>query len=323
MMRRQMMYFDVDEAGGAGAGGGGGQEASAGSGQQAQSIFGTVSGGPEDASPGSGAEKVPANQEQETASGYDWDGDPMNLSAIQIEDPTKYLAGKFKSVQDLEKSYRELGAKIRQKREDIEAEIKGEYGPPEEYDVTSLAKAIGQEELPEDAAKEFTEWFKEAGLSQQQAEKVMDGVAQLTELVEPVIVKNEMDRLRLAWGKEDANGKVPMDEAALHERLKQLDAFARSFYGDAQYKALEQAGAFGTAESIMVMDAMMKAQQQQQTFQGHAPSNDEDLDSKINALFNHPAWSDATHPEHETVHSKLRALFDRKYGNSPPANAVM
>ena len=67
----------------------------------------------------------------------------------------------------------------------------------------------------------------------------------------------------------------------------------------------------------------MKAQQQQATFQGQAPSTDEDLDEKINALFNHPAWADATHPEHETVHKKLRALFDRKYGTETPKNMVL
>jgi hypothetical protein len=103
-----------------------------------------------------------------------------NAEATQAEETTqeaqddgyKY-AGKFSSVEDLEKGYKELGGKLREKNP----------GAPEEYSFDALAESetladykdkVAELNLQEDAyVQAMIPAFKEVGLTQEQADKLI------------------------------------------------------------------------------------------------------------------------------------------------------
>ena len=115
----------------------------------------------------------------------------------EIDTPTnpdtrpEWLPEKFKTPEDLVKAYNEMGSKIRQK-----------FEPPEDYEV----KLPESEELvdltPEDVAA-----FKEAGLTNEQAQKLTEYFYQsVVPSIQEARVSLELDRLADNWSmNKDSN----------------------------------------------------------------------------------------------------------------------
>lgn len=73
----------------------------------------------------------------------------------------KLLAGKYKTPEELEKGYKELSKKVREAKPQV----------PESYSLDAVKDFVGEEQDP--VLDDFLGEFKEAGLSQEQADRIL------------------------------------------------------------------------------------------------------------------------------------------------------
>ena len=150
----------------------------------------------------------------------------------QAERP-EWLPEKFKSAEDLAKSYTELEKKVTNK-------------VPETYDF-SMTKDMGLDEMPEDLSKEVTDVFKKSGFTQDQVKTAMAlysdqmGKMQQHMVNSPrVDLDQEQSALQQQWGNDYA------------DRLESVKKYA----GTLPQRVLEQP-LVDTAEGIQFLEQLM------------------------------------------------------------------
>ncbi len=145
-----------------------------------------------------------------------------------------WLPEKFKTPEDLVKAYNEMGAKIREKNE-----------PPENYEVT-LAGADDSRE-PLELTENDVAAFKEAGLTNEQAQKITDYFA---ESVMPDLIqaKADIEKQRLAqeWN-------MGADSNEFTQQLAKVKAWAQQNMPEAAVTELSR-----TANGVATLSKLME-----------------------------------------------------------------
>lgn len=171
----------------------------------------------------------PAPEPTAEPSGEDVVNTPTNPDARP-----EWLPEKFKSPEDLVTAYNEMGTKIREK-----------FEAPEEYEL----------KLPEGIDAGLTEadvqTFKEANLTNEQAQKVVDHMFNtiMPELMEAK-VSVERERLSSEWG-------IKSDSAEFGQQLAKVKAWANQNLPDAVVTELSR-----TASGVATIAQMMEQKSQ-------------------------------------------------------------
>jgi len=134
------------------------------------------------------------------------------------------LPEKFQTVEELAQAYNEMGTKIREKFDLPEGyespsqvieelqQLKESNTPPEKYENLKLPEGV------DELGESDTEFFKELGLSEEKAQKVMD---YFTENVLPAMAEKtaevEKERLGRQWGMDPQTPEFQDRMAALRE----------------------------------------------------------------------------------------------------------
>lgn len=153
---------------------------------------------------------------------------PEQETSPEAERP-EWLPEKFKTPEDLAKSYQELEKKIRQRSE-----------PPETYEL----------QLPEgvEFSDEDAEWFRELGASNEQAQKLLDYMyAEVLPAIQDAQVEVHQERLARAWG-------VDPGDPAFTQRLAAVKEWA-----DANLPASVVAEMAKTSNGVNALFQMMQA----------------------------------------------------------------
>lgn len=123
-----------------------------------------------------------------------------NTDTADVEQRPTWLPDKFKTAEDLAKSYTELEKTLAEKSPKV----------PTEYDF-SYAKEFGLADMDNELQKEVTQAFQHAKLTQQQAKEVMaiysDQVSKLTDQIQNAPRTNLQDEqsvLQKNWGDDYA-----------------------------------------------------------------------------------------------------------------------
>jgi sRNA-binding protein len=152
----------------------------------------------------------------------------------QEPDRPEWLPEKFKSPEDLAKSYTELEKKITNK-------------VPESYDFT-VAKEFGLDDIPEDLSKEVTEVFKKSGFSQDQVKTALalysDQLAKVQSQMANaprVDLDKEQTALQQQWGNDYA------------QRIDSVKKYANTLPERVLYQPLVD-----TAEGIQFLEQLME-----------------------------------------------------------------
>lgn len=148
------------------------------------------------------------------------------------EDRPNWLPEKFKSPEDLAKSYTELEKKLTNK-------------VPEQYDW-SVTQEFGLDEIPEDLSKEVTEVFKKANFTQDQVKTALalysDQLGKMAQQQpQQVDLKAEEQALKQQWGDEYVN------------RLENIKKFSSTLPDRVLYQPLVD-----TAEGIQFLESLME-----------------------------------------------------------------
>lgn len=153
--------------------------------------------------------------------------------ATEAERP-EWLPEKFKTPEDLAKSYSELEKKVSGNK------------APETYDF-SMTKDLGLDDMPEDLSKEVTDVFRKANFTQDQVKTAMalysDQLGKITQQMANaprVDLNQEQTALQQQWGNEYA------------DRLEAVKKYA----GTLPQRVLEQP-LVDTAEGIQFLEQLM------------------------------------------------------------------
>jgi len=159
-----------------------------------------------------------------------------SAEAQEAEQPERpeWLPEKFKSPEDLAKSYTELEKKVSTNK------------VPDAYDF-SMTKDLGLDEMPEDLSQEVTDVFKKSGFTQDQVKTAMalysDQMGKITQQMANsprVDLDQEQSALQQQWGNEYA------------DRLESVKKYA----GTLPQRVLEQP-LVDTAEGIQFLEQLM------------------------------------------------------------------
>ncbi len=158
---------------------------------------------------------------------------PEQEAATQPERP-EWLPEKFKTPEDLAKSYTELEKKVSTNK------------VPDAYDF-SMTKDLGLDEMPDDLSKEVTDVFKKSGFTQDQVKTAMalysDQMGKLQQQMAStprVDLDQEQSALQQQWGNDYA------------DRLEAVKKYA----GTLPQRMLDQP-LVDTAEGIQFLEQLM------------------------------------------------------------------
>lgn len=156
---------------------------------------------------------------------------PGEQPAQQEPDRPEWLPEKFKTPEDLAKSYSELEKKMTNK-------------VPDQYDW-SVTKEFGLDEIPEDLNKEVTEVFKKANFTQDQVKTALalysDQLGKMSQQQpQQADLKAEEQALRQQWGDEYVS------------RLEGIKKFSSTLPDRVLYQPLVD-----TAEGIQFLESLM------------------------------------------------------------------
>lgn len=161
---------------------------------------------------------------------FDKDGNALPPEEETAAERPEWLPEKFKSPEDLAKSYAELEKKLGERNE-----------IPETYELT-----YGDQQVP--LEEDDVEFFKEVGLSNEQAQKVY---SQLMDTVVPELQKarteTEVTKLSSAWNMD--TGSVQFKE-----RMGKLSAWAKNNMPEEAVSHLRS-----SAEGVQALWSMMQA----------------------------------------------------------------
>ena len=147
-------------------------------------------------------------------------------------DRPEWLPEKFKTPEDLAKSYSELEKKMTNKI-------------PESYDW-SITKDFGLDDIPEDLSKEVSEVFRKANFTQDQVKTALalysDQLGKMAQQPTPTTdIKAEETALRQQWGNDYA------------DRLENVKKFSSTLPDRVLYQPLVD-----TAEGIQFLESLME-----------------------------------------------------------------
>jgi len=230
---------------------------------------------------------------------YDWQADPAGLGRLDLQG-TKIL-GKYESVKALADGYQELRRVSSEKDEQVEQRLAAKYQPPEQYDFS-------KHQLSDDVSQALSKSFKELGLTQEAAEKA---IPLLQELVTPMAVEQNIERLGQVWG-----GDKPLGKPEVLAKLGEIDAWARQHFGEEGLRQMEAAGAYDTPESILLLDNLRKMQSEGKLWAGGKPASGADsLKSRIAAIEADPAYFDwktqRKGARYDELHKERTALYEQ------------
>lgn len=193
-----------------------------------------------------------------------------------------WLPEKFKSPEDLVKAYNELGGKLREKLE-----------PPEVYDL-KMPEGV-EAGLTEDDTKAF----KEIGLTNQQAQKLVEYFhANIVPEIQNIRKNVEMDRLSMAWN---------MPSTSSHEfaqRLVEVKSWAMRNLPEAAVSELAK-----TANGVNALYKMMQAGVDAKSIQ---PSQATRLSKKeLQDLMQDPRYINRDPDYMAYVQQKFKETFDQ------------
>ena len=197
----------------------------------------------------------------------------------------EWLPEKFKTPEDLVKAYNEMGKKIREKSE-----------PPESYDIKVAKGEDGEPEAIELSEHE-QEMFKEAGLTNDQAEKITQ---YFHDEVIPQIMEArtelEKDRLAFEWN-------VDKDSNAFTQQLAQVKAWAQQNLPDVIVNELSKSSA-----GVKTLANMMEQGAQSHRVTGTAAESRPDKSQLMELMNDERYWSGD-----EDYRSYVRKQFERAY----------
>jgi hypothetical protein len=262
-------------------------------------------GDPPPADPPPGA--TPPAEGDPPPSAYDWQADSAGLGRLDLKGSK--LLGKYESVKALEDSYQEVRKQLNFREETIESRLKEKYSPPEAYDFSSL-------KLSEDTAKTLGETFRDLGLTQEAALKA---VPLLQELVTPMVVEQNLQKLGERWG-----GEKPLDKPEVLAKLREVDAAARRQFGDAAVDSMEAAGAYDTPESIVLLDSMLKMGAEGKLWNGGRPVTGPDgIKARLAQIESDLAYYDWKAGQrgvrYEELHKERTELYEKLHGEEQKA----
>lgn len=161
---------------------------------------------------------------------FDKEGNALPPEEETTAERPEWLPEKFKSPEDLAKSYAELEKKLGERNE-----------IPETYELT-----YGDQQVP--LEEDDVAFFKEVGLSNEQAQKVY---AQLMDTVVPELQKarteTEVAKLSGAWN-------MDTDSVQFKERMSKLSAWAKNNMPEEAVSHLRS-----SAEGVQALWSMMQA----------------------------------------------------------------
>lgn len=161
---------------------------------------------------------------------FDKDGNALPPEEETAAERPEWLPEKFKSPEDLAKSYTELEKKLGERNE-----------VPETYELT-----YGDQQVP--LEEDDVAFFKEVGLSNEQAQKVY---SQLMDTVVPELQKarteTEVTKLSSAWN-------MDTDSVQFKERMGKLSAWAKNNMPEEAVSHLRS-----SAEGVQALWSMMQA----------------------------------------------------------------
>lgn len=161
---------------------------------------------------------------------FDKDGNALPPEEETTAERPEWLPEKFKSPEDLAKSYTELEKKLGERNE-----------VPETYELT-----YGDQQVP--LEEDDVAFFKEVGLSNEQAQKVY---SQLMDTVVPELQKarteTEVTKLSSAWN-------MDTDSVQFKERMGKLSAWAKNNMPEEAVSHLRS-----SAEGVQALWSMMQA----------------------------------------------------------------
>lgn len=209
---------------------------------------------------------------------------PEDEAETQTQERPDWLPEKFKTPEDLVKAYNEMGAKIREKNE-----------PPESYEIT-VTKGDEQEAI--ELTEGEVEAFREAGLSNEQAQKITQ---YFHDKVVPEIIEAkaaiEKDRLALEWGMDASSN-------AFTQQLAQVKAWAQQNLPDSVVTELSR-----SAAGVRTMANMMEQGAQGQRVTGNTADSRPDKSQLMEMMNDERYWNgDETYRDY--VRQQFQKAFD-------------
>jgi len=196
----------------------------------------------------------------------------------------EWLPEKFKTPEDLVKAYNEMGAKIREKSE-----------PPESYEIT-----VGDSENPEtvDLTENDVTAFKEAGLTNEQAQKVTE---YFYNSIMPDIVeaKTDIEKQRLAqeWN-------LGADSHEFSQQLAKVKSWANQNMPEAAVTELSK-----TANGVATLASLMEQGAASHRVVGDN-SNPRMNKQQLNDLMNDSRYWNGDEDYREYVRQQFARAFD-------------
>ena len=250
--------------------------------------------------------KVP---EMDTGSWYQSLPDGFDHNILNDKDK------QYKSFEDYVKSTHELRGKLSEKgiippdenateeeRNAFLEQIK-DYIPsnvPESYELEALKEI----ELPEEQQKEITSTFKELGLSNEQANGILEFYGkELAKDIQSVETQREEARmeaekaLKSEWGAEY--------DARIERASKTLDRLGNEFGEFAS-----EHGLFTRKEFIALLDKIGSAES---TIPKGEPSNGMNIDNRIKEIKSNPKFMRGTYEERRQLSEELKNLIEQKH----------
>jgi len=209
---------------------------------------------------------------------------PEDETETETAERPDWLPEKFKTPEDLVKAYNEMGAKIREKNE-----------PPEAYE---LKVTTGDEEKNIDLTEAEVEVFKDANLTNDQAQKITQ---YFHEHVVPEIVNAraaiEKDRLSVAWNLEPGS-----EEFA--QQLSQVKSWADQNLPDTVVAELSR-----SASGVQTIASLMHQGKQGHKVTGDSTSS-RPTKEEVRSLMNDERYWNGDEDYRTYVQQQFQKAFD-------------
>lgn len=223
---------------------------------------------------------------------YDWGGDPLRLRDVQLGDYR--LAGKYGSVEDLEKAYTAAQGLIGKKSGELAKELG--YFVPEAYEFGDAAKEWDQQ-----TAQAVQAEFRALGLSQDQAAKALP---KLVEMADALNTANSKKALMDEWN---------LTGPAFEGRLDQVGKWGAERLPTDVYERFRGMGVHG----VLAVEALMKAGTEMPVWGGGGGATPQDLKGELAAL--ESKLYDAQHPLPHEEYQRLTTRRQEIYSILYPA----